>query len=59
MMKEKRQERKEARRFEKYVQLRRQASLARMISQAYDNLEEMLIALDMRFPRYSEAYARI
>jgi len=58
-MREKKRKKREARRFARYIQLKRQASLARMISEAHDSIDTAIIALEMRFPKYSEAYARI
>ena len=58
-MREKKRKKKEARRFGRYIQLKRQASLARMISEVHDSIDTAIIALEMIFPKYSEAYARI
>ncbi len=58
-MKEKKREKKEARWFKRYIGLRRQASLNQMIDFMNYKLDESIIALEMRFPKYSEAYVRI
>jgi len=61
MMRENKRMKRAARRFKKYVQLKRQASLNRMRGEdrLNDLIEEIIIGLEMRFPKYSEAYARI
>ena len=61
MMRENKRMKRAARRFKKYVQLKRQASLNRMRGELLLNgpIDGAIIALEMRFPKYSEAYARI
>jgi len=61
MMRENGRMKKAARRFKRYVYLKRQTSLNRMRGEdrLNDSIEETIIALEMRFPKYSEAYARI
>ena len=58
-MREKKETKREARRFKRYVQLKRQASLNRMIFEFNESIDILIIALENKFPKYSEAYARI